>query len=64
MTIDLLLWSIPPLVLLAALLGVRHYSLYNIVRHVCGVVVIFGTMAVRDSARSSPVGSFRGAPPS
>ena len=56
MTIDLLLWSIPMLVLSVALLGVRRYSLFNVARHVCGVVVIFGTMAVSaDVALDPPV---------
>lgn len=54
MTIDLLLWSIPPLILSVALLGVRRYSLFNVARHVCGMVVVFGTLAVSASVGLEP----------
>jgi hypothetical protein len=54
MTIDLLLWSIPPLILSVAMLGMRRYSLFNVARHVCGVVVVFGTLAVSASVGLEP----------
>jgi hypothetical protein len=55
MTLDVLLWSIPALVLSVALLGVRRYSLFNIVRHVGGVAVVLGTMAVSASVALDPL---------
>ncbi|MEO8229496.1 MAG: hypothetical protein ABI628_07015 [Chloroflexota bacterium] len=62
MTVELLLWSIPALVLSVALLGVRRYSLFNVVRHLCGAVVVLGTLAVSASvALDPPVLLFLGA---
>jgi hypothetical protein len=54
MTVDLLLWSIPALVLSVALLGVRRYSLINVVRHVGGLVVVLGTLAASASIALDP----------
>jgi outer membrane lipoprotein SlyB len=54
MTVDVLLWSIPALVLSVALLGVRRYALFNVVRHVCGATVVVGTLAVSASVALDP----------
>jgi hypothetical protein len=42
--IDVLLWSIPALILSIALLGIRRYSLFNVTRHVIGMVIVVGTL--------------------
>ena len=50
MNLELLLWSIPPLIFSVAFLGVRRYSLLNVARHVSGVAVVFGALALDVSA--------------
>ncbi len=54
MTVDLLLWSIPPLILSVALLGVRRYSLFNVARHVGGMAIVLGTLAASATIRLDP----------
>ena len=54
MTIDVLLWSIPPLIISAAMLGIRRYSPLNLARHVAGAVIVFGTLAATTSVTLDP----------
>ncbi|MEZ0241142.1 MAG: hypothetical protein ACAH65_10125 [Chloroflexota bacterium] len=46
MPTDLLLWSIPPFILLVAMLGIRRYSQLNLLRQVAGAVLVLGTLGV------------------
>jgi hypothetical protein len=44
MLIEVLLWSIPALILSVALLGIRRYSAFNVARHTIGMVIVVGTL--------------------
>jgi hypothetical protein len=62
MTSDLLLLSIPPLILLVAMLGIRRYSRLNLARQVGGFVIVYATLAAgMTGALDAPVAVFLGA---
>ena len=54
MNTDVILWSIPPLILVIAMLGIRRYSPFNVLRHVAGSIVVFGTLAFSTSGVLEP----------
>ena len=46
MTGDLLFWSIPPLIALVGLLGVRRFSRLNIARQVGGLAIVYAALGL------------------
>jgi uncharacterized membrane protein len=51
---DVLLWSIPLIILAVAMLGMRRYSPLNLARHAGGMVIVLATLALGTSAVLEP----------